>query len=64
MITEHDLPRLKLPNLTPVQSKRLTSAENACRNATTDWAKNYWFEVFRKLCTLYGATEYFRRTIH
>jgi len=53
-----------LPKLNEQQARRVTAAEKACREAKTDWAKNYWFEVFRKLCTLYGATEYFRRTIH
>jgi hypothetical protein len=64
MITDIDLKRLNLPKLNEQQARRVTAAEKACREAKTDWAKNYWFGVFEKLCTLYGATEYFRRTIH
>jgi hypothetical protein len=64
MITLEDMKRLKLPHLTVDQIRRLTNAENTCMIATTDWSKNYWFEVFRKLCEKYGCMEYFRKVIH
>ena len=64
MITLEDMKRLKLPHLTVDQIRRLTNAENTCKIATTDWSKNYWFEVFRKLCEKYGTMDYFRKVIH
>jgi hypothetical protein len=47
MITEHDLPRL-ITKLNTYSARSLMKMP--VENATTDWAKNYWFEVFRKLC--------------
>ena len=47
-----------------LKDKRIKSAETACRNAGTDWAKDYWYGVFSKLCTMYGREAYFRRTIN
>ena len=64
MITQEDIKRLNLPKLTPDQIRRISNAENACKNGKTDWSKNYWFTVFRKLCGIYGCMDYFRRTIH
>ena len=67
MMTIDDIKRmnlLKLTHLTPDQIRRLTNAENTCRISTTDWSKNYWFNVFQKLCERYGAMEYFRKVIH
>ena len=28
-----------------LKDRRIKNAETACRNARTDWAKNYWFGV-------------------
>ena len=64
MITIDDITRLKLPELTPDQIRRISNAERTCQNATTDWSKNYWFNVFQKLCEKYGAMDYFRKVIH
>jgi len=65
MITNDDLNRLPImPNLTKTQIRRITNAENACRNSMTDWGKNYWFEVLRKLCNKYGCMDYFRKVAH
>ena len=47
-----------------LKDKRINSAETACRNARTDWAKNFWFGVFSKLCKKYGRDDYFRKTIN
>lgn len=46
------------------QLKRVQNAEKSCRNAETDWAKNYWFNVFKTLCKKYKMMEYFRKVIH
>ena len=47
-----------------LKDKRIKSAETACRNAGTDWAKDYWFGVFSKLCKMYNREQHFRKTIN
>lgn len=64
MMTSEDMRRLDLPKLTTDQIRRVTNAENACRNSMTDWAKNYWFEVLRELCKKYDCMNYFRKVTH
>ena len=64
MLTTIDIKRLQLPKLTPDQIRRINNAEVPCKNATTNWAKNYWYNVFQKLCKKYGCEDYFRKTIH
>ena len=64
MITIDDIKRLELPELTPIQIRRINNAETSCKNATTDWAKNYWYNVFSKLCEKYNCMGYFRKVIH
>ena len=64
MLTTIDIKRLQLPKLTPDQIRRINNAEVTCKNATTDWAKNFWYNVFQKLCKNYGCEDYFRKTIH
>ena len=64
MLTTIDIKRLQLPKLTPDQIRRINNAEVTCKNATTNWAKNYWYNVFQKLCKKYGCEGYFRKTIH
>ena len=65
MITNDDLNRLPImPNLTKTQIKRITNAENACRNTENNWAKSYWYDVLYKLCKMYGALDYFRKVSH
>ena len=64
MLTTIDIKRLQLPKLTPDQIRRINNAEVTCKNATTNWAKNYWYNVFQKLCKKYGCEDYFMKTIH
>ena len=64
MITIDDIKRLDLPNLTPIQIRRISNAETTYKNATTDWAKDFWFNVFKKLCVKYNCMNYFRKAIH
>ncbi len=47
-----------------LQLRRIKKAEEACKRSTTDWSKNYWFNVFSKLCKKYGEMDYFRKQIH
>ncbi len=56
--------KLKLIPTKELQTRRIKKAEEACKNAVTDWSKNYWFSVFQKLCKKYDQMDYFRKTIH
>ena len=47
-----------------LKDRRIKNAETACRNARTDWAKDFWYNVFSKLCKMYDRKEYFRKTIN
>ena len=64
MLTTIDIKRLQLPKLTPDQIRRINNAEVTCKNATTNWAKNFWYNVFQKLCKKNGCEDYFSKTIH
>ena len=67
MIHETDMKRISLPSLahlTYEQVRRITNAESACKNSTTDWSKDFWFNIFQTLCKKYDAMEYFRKVIH
>ena len=64
MITIDDIKRLDLPNLTPIQIRRISNAETTCKNATTDWSKDFWYNVFKKLCVKYNCMNYSRKAIH
>ena len=44
-----------------LEMKRILNAERACKNSMTDWSKDFWFNVFRKLCTKYNCTDYFKK---
>ena len=35
-----------------------------CKNATSDWAKEYWFNVWQKLCVKYGRTDLYNKHLH
>ena len=47
-----------------LKDRRIKNAEKACRDSVTDWAKNFWFGVFSKLCKKYDREDYFRKTIN
>ena len=47
-----------------LKDRRIKNAEKACRDSMTDWSKNFWFNVFSKLCKMYGREAYFRKTIN
>ena len=47
-----------------LKDRRIKNAEKACRESITDWSKNYWFNVFSKLCKMYDREDYFRKTIN
>ncbi len=62
MLTEADMERLQKAQDT--QERRIQSAEEACKRSTEDWPKNFWFGVFKKLCTKYNKMDYFRKSIN
>ena len=67
MITVEDIKRLKsseLKYLTTNQIRRLTNAERTCKMSTSNWAKDYWYNIFQKLCKKYGCMDYFRKVIN
>ena len=33
----------------------------ACKDATSDWGKKYWYDTFKKLCEKYDRMAYFNR---
>ena len=51
----------------PIESlkdRRIKNAEKACRESRSDWSKNFWYSVFKKLCEKYDRMDYFRKTIN
>ena len=58
MINMIDNPTEKL------KDRRIKNAEKACRESTTDWAKDFWYNVFSKLCEKYDRMDYFRKVIN
>ena len=44
-----------------MEMKKILNAEKACKDSTTDWSKNFWYNVFRKLCVKYNRTSYFEQ---
>ena len=58
MITMFDEPTESL------KDRRIKNAEKACRTSMTDWSKNFWFNVFSKLCKKYDRMDYLRKTIN
>ena len=62
MITEQDLKRVmgdkvKTENI-------LMRVMETCKNSTSDWAKNYWYNVWAKLCEKYGRMDLYRKHQH
>jgi len=47
-----------------LKDRRIKNAETACRDSMTDWSKNFWYNVFSKLCKMYDREDYFRKTIN
>ena len=61
MITSADIDRIISPDL---QMRRIKNAENRCKNAQTDWGKDFWYKTFKALCEKYDKMTYFRKAIH
>ena len=50
MITENDLNRI----LQSKNIKRIDNALKACKDAQSEWGKNYWSNVWKKLSKKYS----------
>jgi hypothetical protein len=44
--------------------KKINAVMDTCKNSTTDWAKNFWFNVWKQLCTKYGRTDLYNKHLH
>lgn len=62
MITSEDLKRL-MGDKTEIEEK-LNKVMETCKNATSDWAKNYWYNVWYKLCEKYDRMDLYRKHQH
>ena len=47
-----------------LKDRRIKNAEKMCKDSMTDWAKNYWYNVFKELCIMYNREDYFRKVIN
>ena len=61
MIHENDIKRLRGNG---DGDRRINNAMKACERSTTDWAKNYWFNVWKTLCQTYGRTDLYNKHLH
>ncbi len=63
MMNENDLTSIgiDLQTLTNEQVIRVSNAERSCRNAKTNWSKEYWHETFKKLCKEYNVMSYYSK---
>jgi len=62
MMTENDLLRV-MGNKNKIE-RLINNAVTACKNASSDWAKNYWFGVWKELCHKYGRTDLYNKHLH
>jgi len=60
MMTNIDLKRI----LNSDKVKLIDNAKNACANAETNWAKNYWFNVWKTLCQKFGRMDLYHKDLH
>ena len=44
--------------------RKINAVMLTCKNATSDWAKDYWFNVWKKLCQKYGRTDLYNAHLH
>ena len=62
MITKSDLKRLYGEKET--QERLINNAVDACKRAQSDWAKDYWFGVFKTLCEKFKRTDLYNKHLH
>lgn len=44
--------------------RKINAVMETCKNSTSDWAKNYWFNVWKQLCQKYGRTDLYNAHLH
>jgi len=44
--------------------KKIDNAKKACENSQSDWAKNYWFNVWKTLCKRYGRMDLYLKDLN
>ena len=62
MMTREDIDRIT--NSDKKIERLITNAVKACENSTSDWAKDFWFNTFKTLCTKYNRTDLYNRHLH
>ena len=62
MMTLNDIERIT--NTDKKIERLINNAVKACKGSTSDWAKDYWFGVFEKLCTKYKRTDLYNKHLH
>jgi len=62
MLSEVDIKRI-MGNKVQTERK-IYAVMETCKNAKTDWAKNYWFNVWKQLCIKYGRQDLYNQNLH
>jgi len=62
MLSEVDIKRI-MGNKVQTERK-IYAVMETCKNSKTDWAKNYWFNVWKQLCIKYGRQDLYNQNIH
>ena len=61
-MTLNDIERIT--NTKDKVEKLINNAVKACKRSKSDWAKNFWFGVFTKLCKKYNRQDLYNRNLH
>jgi len=60
MVHELDLKRI----LNSDKVRLIDNAKKACENSQTEWAKSFWFGVWKTLCQKYGRMDLYLKDLH
>lgn len=42
----------------------INNAATACKNSTTNWSKDFWFNTFKTLCKKYDRPDLYNKHLH
>ena len=62
MMTNEDMIRL-VGNKFKIE-KLINNAVMACKNSTTEWSKDFWFNTFKTLCNKYDRPDLYNKHLH
>lgn len=62
MLTNDDIKRIMGDKIQI--ERKINTVMETCKNAKTDWAKNYWFNVWKQLCKKYGRSDLYNANLH